>query len=147
MTEIVTPNEIIIDFIKRQPIQTRDSISATILMVTDMSAIMGTTQEEFHKAAFDIIDPDSVGSKVVAAAAAIGIIDYYFSKAPMNSDRLARAAESRGDDLFMDISRRMVLTNAYFERAEEEWKGLRQTALSYQALNFIENAIFSHGLT
>lgn len=137
----MTPNEIIIDFIRKQPEQIRDSITAGFAMIGDRSVLGVEPGEAFYQIAYDAIDRGGTYGKAMAAAAAIGLIDFYFSKPPLSPPALAAYADAQGNEMLKSVARKMELTNAYNARAQTEWMALRRSTLSLEALAEYESSL------
>ena len=133
----VTPNETIIKFLESLPQQTRESICAAFLLLpgSDNTQVVASGSDMMAPVRV-LIKPDSSVSMAIAAASAIGVIDFFFSKEPL----LASISDSQAatNPTLARLASRAPLTNAFAKRAGEEWAALRQGDLSYQALNAFE---------
>jgi len=134
---MTSPNETIVAFIKKQPVSIKDSITSGIfLMLPDISedAPPRTSDGLLNVACEWILQGRTATSKALWAAAACGVIDFHFQGRPPTRDQIAYHAETTDSDFLRELAQQMELKGKQFERAENEWRDLREASLSLSSL-------------
>lgn len=135
---MTSPAELIVDFIRKQPMAIRDGICCGfLLMQSDLSEeAMPTTSDGLCEQACKWVKQgNNSTAKAQWAAAACGVIDLFFEGRQATRDEIGYAAEAKDSDFLRQLAPQMDLKNKQFERAQKEWRELRSTSLSLASLH------------
>ena len=147
----MTPDKEILAFIERQPESIRDILYFTIVFgLTDRLAeswldlSLGGLKGE----AEGLLAPFSTLLVVYRALYAMASLDFLFSRP---HDAFERAVEYMSADASESSNIKRILLQAplqkkHFERADAEWRALRQSSLTFEALHSFEDTLMAPSL-
>ncbi len=134
---MLAANEIIVEFIKRQPEPVADAIAASFWMIHLDAAGAGAFPDNLdalRDVAYAWIDRGSQETRPMWAAAAIGVVDLHFARPLATVGYFKHHAEAKESDAMRAAAMRFELRAKFHERARLEWSALREGVLSLSAI-------------
>jgi len=133
------PNEMILEFVARQPDTIRDNLYQN-LRLCFLSSLAELSDRNFEGIAIRILSDGEPFLMLYRAIVACAALDYAFSRDPANefSKYLDATADKLGDADLKTVALQIPLREAHFQQSGKKWVELRQSVLSLEEFHKYE---------